>query len=184
PFLVTDGEAIVVEKTLYEKYETPRLVLAGISAAISEVFEFAGWGMGWSALFAFITIALVGLTTYQKGWIAFKNRTLNINALMSVAVTGAVILGVFPEAAMVIFLFTLAEIIEAKSLTKAQNAVEKLLKLAPDSAMVVTDAGVVEKRVEEVALNDVIRGIPGGRLPWDGGSIRGNTSFDEYAISG
>ena len=184
PFLVTDGEAIVVEKTLYEKYETPRLVLAGISAAISEVFEFAGWGMGWSALFAFITIALVGLTTYQKGWIAIKNRTLNINALMSVAVTGAVILGVFPEAAMVIFLFTLAEIIEAKSLTKAQNAVEKLLKLAPDSAMVVTDAGVVEKRVEEVALNDVIRVIPGGRLPLDGVIIRGNSSFDESAITG
>ena len=85
---------------------------------------------------------------------------------------------------MVIFLFTLAEIIEAKSLTKAQNAVEKLLKLAPDSAMVVTDAGVVEKRVEEVALNDVIRVIPGGRLPLDGVIIRGNSSFDESAITG
>ncbi|UNM95646.1 cation-translocating P-type ATPase [Ignatzschineria rhizosphaerae] len=184
PFLVTNGEEVVIEQSFYEKYETPRLILAGISAAISEVFEFAGWGMGWSALFAFITIALVGITTYKKGWIAIKNRTLNINALMSVAVTGALLLGVFPEAAMVIFLFTLAEIIEAKSLTKAQNAVEKLLKLAPDFATVVADNGLIEKAVDEVALGEIIRVIPGGRLPLDGVIIRGSSSFDESAITG
>ena len=184
PFLITHGEAVVIEKSFYEKYETPRLILAGISAAMSEIFEFAGLGMGWSALFALITILLVGLTTYQKGWIAIKNRTLNINALMSVAVTGAILLGVFPEAAMVIFLFTVAEIIEAKSLTKAQNAVEKLLKLAPDFAMVITEQGIVEKKVEDIALNDLIRVIPGARLPLDGVIVRGNSSFDESAITG
>ena len=183
-FLVTDGEKIVIEKSRYERYETVRLVLAGISAGVSEAFEFAGFSLWWSALFAFITIALVGLSTYKKGWVAIKNRTLNINALMSVAVTGALLLGIFPEAAMVIFLFTLSEIIEAKSLTKAQNAVEKLLKLAPDTAMLVTNAGIVEKPVEDIALNDIVRVIPGGRLPLDGIIVRGHSSFDESAITG
>ena len=184
PFLVTSGEKIEIKETLYEKYETPRLIIAGLSAAISEVFEFMDWSMLGSAFFAFVTIALVGLTTYKKGWIAIKNRTLNINALMSVAVTGAILLGIFPEAAMVIFLFTLSEIIEGKSLTKAQNAVEKLLKLAPDTAMLMTDSGIVEKQVEEIAEGDILRVIPGGRLPLDGVIIRGASSFDESAVTG
>ena len=183
-FLVTSGERVEIQKSIYEKYETPRLVLAGIFAAISEVFEFADWSMWGSAFFAFLTIALVGLTTYKKGWVAIKNRTLNINALMSVAVTGAILLGIFPEAAMVIFLFTLSEIIEGKSLAKAQNAVEKLLKLAPDTAMQVIDGSIVEKAVEEIREGDVLRVIPGGRLPLDGMIIRGSSSFDESAITG
>lgn len=184
PFLVTSGEKVEIQETLYEKYETPRLVIAGLSAAISEIFEFMDWGMLGSAFFAFVTVALVGLTTYKKGWVAIKNRTLNINALMSVAVTGAILLGIFPEAAMVIFLFTLSEIIEGKSLTKAQNAVEKLLKLAPETAMLITDNGVVEKQVEEIVGGDLLRVIPGGRLPLDGVIVRGASSFDESAITG
>lgn len=184
PIVVTDGQSREVEKTLYEKYETPRLILSGISAAMAEVAHFAGWSTLFSALFAFISIALVGLTTYKKGWIALKNRTLNINALMSVAVTGAILLGEFPEAAMVIFLFTLSELIEAKSLTKAQNAVEKLLHLAPDVALVVNENGVEERPLERVEKGDTIRVVPGGRLPLDGVIIRGASSFDESPITG
>ncbi len=169
---------------IYAKSERWRLILSGLAAATSELFEFADWSSWGSAFFAFLAIALVGLSTYRKGWVAIKNRTLNINALMSVAVTGALLLGVFPEAAMVIFLFTLSEKIEAHSLTKAQNAVEKLLKLAPDNAQVVTERGIVEMPVEKVKKGDLLRIIPGGRLPLDGVITRGESSFDESAITG
>lgn len=184
PIVVTDGQSREVEKTLYEKYETPRLILSGLSAAMAEVAHFAGWSSWFSAFFALLSIALVGLTTYKKGWIALKNRTLNINALMSVAVTGAILLGEFPEAAMVIFLFTLSELIEAKSLTKAQNAVEKLLQLAPDVASVVSENGVEERPLDSVKKGEIIRVLPGGRLPLDGVIIRGESSFDESPITG
>lgn len=63
---------------------------------------------------ALIAILLSGLTTYRKGWLAVSNLDLNINALMSVAVTGAVLIGQFPEAAMVMVLFNVSEAIEAK----------------------------------------------------------------------
>ena len=55
---------------------------------------------------------------------------------MSIAVTGAMLIGHWPEAAMVMFLFTLAEMIEAKSLDRARNAIRGLLELAPDTATV------------------------------------------------
>ncbi|MEL2361004.1 heavy metal translocating P-type ATPase, partial [Klebsiella pneumoniae] len=70
------------------------------------------------------------------GWIALKNRNLNINALMSIAVTGAVLIGQWPEAAMVSVLFAIAELIEAKSLDRARNAIRGLLQLAPEQATV------------------------------------------------
>ena len=77
-----------------------------------------------------------GLSTYKKGWIALKNRNLNMNALMSIAVTGAMLIGHWPEAAMVMVLFALAEVIEAKSLDRARNAIRGLLDLTPEQATV------------------------------------------------
>ena len=70
---------------------------------------------------ALAAIALSGGSTYKKGLIALRNRTLNINALMAIAVTGAVLIGHWPEAAMVMVLFTLAEVIEARSLDRARQ---------------------------------------------------------------
>ncbi|MBN0203849.1 cation-transporting P-type ATPase, partial [Pseudomonas aeruginosa] len=85
---------------------------------------------------ALLAILGAGLPTYRKGWIALKNRNLNINALMSIAVTGAVLIGQWPEAAMVSVLFAIAELIEAKSLDRARNAIRGLLQLAPEQATV------------------------------------------------
>jgi Cd2+/Zn2+-exporting ATPase len=79
---------------------------------------------------AILAVVACGLTTYKKGWMAIRNGNLNINALMSIAVTGALALGQWPEAAMVMVLFTIAELIEVKSLDRARNAIEGLMKLA------------------------------------------------------
>ena len=88
------------------------------------------------AALALVAIFSGGLSTYKKGWIALKNRNLNINALMSIAVTGAMLIGHWPEAAMVMVLFALAEVIEAKSLDRARNAIRGLMELAPETATV------------------------------------------------
>ena len=73
---------------------------------------------------------------HKKGWIALKNLNLNMNALMAIAVTGGMAIGHWPEAAMVMFLFALAEVIEAKSLDRARNAIRGLMDLAPETATV------------------------------------------------
>ena len=65
-------------------------------------------------MLAGVAVLSCGLTTYKKGWIAIRNGNLNINALMSVAVTGAFVLGQWPEAAMVMALYSIAELIEAR----------------------------------------------------------------------
>src|SRR5690606_23414105 len=102
------------------------LALAGGLALAAEVAHWVGLPTWFAMLLALCAIALGGLPTYKKGWIALRNGNLNINALMSIAVTGAAILGQWPEAAMVMVLFAIAELIEARSLDRARNAIAAL----------------------------------------------------------
>jgi Cd2+/Zn2+-exporting ATPase len=76
------------------------------------------------------------LSTYTKGLAALRRGQLNMNALMGVAVTGAFLIGQWPEAAMVMALYAIAELIEARSVDRARNAIKSLLDLTPDTAEV------------------------------------------------
>ncbi|MGE6243855.1 heavy metal translocating P-type ATPase [Ectopseudomonas guguanensis] len=162
------------------------LALAGSLATASELVHFMALGPDWLvAVLALAAIGLCGLTTYKKGWIALKNRNLNINALMSIAVTGAVLIGQWPEAAMVMVLFTLAELIEARSLQRARNAIASLMDLAPPRATRrQADGSWQEVDVQAVAVGDVLRVRPGERIGLDGEVIAGASTVDQAPITG
>ena len=72
-------------------------------------------------------IALAGFSVYGKGVSALMQGRLNMNALMTVAVTGAFLIGQWPEAAMVMALYAIAEAIEARAVDRARNAIKSLL---------------------------------------------------------
>ncbi|MBA4710372.1 heavy metal translocating P-type ATPase [Aquitalea aquatica] len=161
------------------------LALAGMAAAAAEVCSWLALP-GWlAALLALAAILTCGLSTYQKGWIALRNRTLNINALMSIAVTGALLLGQWPEAAMVMVLFTLAERIEARSLERARNAIGSLLQLTPPQAMVQqTDGSWQNMAVANIAIGSTVRVAPGERIALDGVLLAGSSSVNQSAMTG
>ena len=162
------------------------LAVAGITATLAEIMELLQLGNQWIVIALVIaSIASGGLTTYKKGWIALKNGNLNINALMSIAVTGAMAIGSWPEAAMVMFLFTLAEVIEAKSLDRARNAIRGLLDLTPETATVQqADGSWVLTDVKAIALGALVRVRPGERIALDGILIRGNSAVNQAPITG
>lgn len=85
---------------------------------------------------AVVAIWLSGISTYSKGVAALRRGQLNMNALMGVAVTGAFLIGQWPEAAMVMALYAIAELIEARSVDRARNAIKGLLDLTPETAEV------------------------------------------------
>jgi Cd2+/Zn2+-exporting ATPase len=162
------------------------LAFSGIAATLSEVL---GWIAGvpeWAIIaLALLAILSGGLPTYKKGWIALKNGNLNINALMSIAVTGAVAIGHWPEAAMVTFLFTLAELIEAKSLDRARNAIRGLMELAPETATVrQQDGNWLDMAAKEVPLGAVVRLRPGERIALDGIVTSGRSAVNQAPITG
>ncbi|KVO28016.1 heavy metal translocating P-type ATPase [Burkholderia ubonensis] len=161
------------------------LALAGVAAIASEAASWAGLPSWLAAVLALGAVLACGITTYKKGWIALRNGNLNINALMSIAVTGAMAIGQWPEAAMVMVLFTIAELIEAKSLDRARNAIQGLMRLAPDTATV-RDADGSWRTVEaaQVALGAVVRVKPGERIGLDGEVVGGRSTVNQAPITG
>ncbi|MBA1201605.1 heavy metal translocating P-type ATPase [Pseudomonas capeferrum] len=162
------------------------LGLSALAAVVAEIIHFTSLAPEWVvAGLAFAAIVGCGLGTYKKGWIALKNRNLNINALMSIAVTGAVLIGQWPEAAMVMVLFTLAELIEARSLDRARHAIGGLMQLSPEMATVrQADGQWREVEVREVALDASVRVRPGERIGLDGEVVSGQSSVDQAPITG
>ncbi|WP_053161703.1 heavy metal translocating P-type ATPase [Pseudomonas brassicacearum] len=162
------------------------LALSGVTALGAELIHFTSAAPNWVvALVALVSILSGGLGTYKKGWIALKNRNLNINALMSIAVTGAVLIGQWPEAAMVMFLFTVAELIEAKSLDRARNAISGLMQMAPEQATVQqADGSWQAQDVKVIALGARVRVRPGERVGLDGDVVAGRSTIDQAPITG
>jgi len=159
---------------------------SGTAALLAEVVYWLNNGNHWAVIvLAMASILTGGLPTYKKGWIALKNRNLNMNALMTIAVTGAMVIGHWPEAAMVMFLFALAEIIEAKSLDRARNAIRGLMALTPETATVKQPDGQwVDKSANDVELESVVRIKPGERIALDGVIVAGQSTINQAPITG
>lgn len=161
------------------------LALGGVLATLAEAAHFAGLPDALAAVAALLSILACGLSTYRKGWIAVRNGNLNINALMSIAVTGAVLIGQWPEAAMVMFLFNVAELIEARALDRARNAVRGLLDLAPQTATVRRpDGSWAETPAAQLRPGDLVRVRPGERIAADGEVAAGRSAVDQSPITG
>jgi Zn2+/Cd2+-exporting ATPase len=161
------------------------LALAGAAAIASEAVEWSGLPTWMAAALALVAVLACGITTYKKGWIAIRNGNLNINALMSIAVTGALLLGQWPEAAMVMVLFTIAELIEAKSLDRARNAIRGLMQLAPERATVLQADGTWQDvEAKSVPVDARVRIKPGERIALDGKIVSGRSAINQAPITG
>ena len=161
------------------------LMIAAVAALLSESASWLGYTAWLSAALALVAVALCGLGTYKKGWVSIKSGSLNINALMSIAVTGAIVIGHWSEAAMVMVLFTLAELIEARSLDRARNAIAGLMSLAPDTTTVQqADGSWQEIAAANVAVGSMVRVKPGERIGLDGEIVRGSSTVDQAPITG
>lgn len=159
----------------------------GAAAALAFGAEIADWltGNAWLAgALALAAIALGGLRTYKLGWNSIINRRLNVNSLMTVAVTGAFIIGQWSEAAMVMVLFTLADLIEARTVDKARNSIAQLLSLTPQTALAYLNDNWQSVDLAAIPAGTLVRVSPGERIPLDGVIQAGQTSVDEAAFTG
>ena len=134
---------------------------------------------------AVAAVALAGLSTYIKGFNALRRGRLNISALMTGAVTGAFLIGEWPEAAMVMALYALAEWLEARAVDRARGAIGGLLEMAPDTVEQRDAHGHWHAaKAADVPLGAVIRVKPGTRLPLDGVVTAGRSAIDQAPVTG
>lgn len=167
--------------------ESVRLAL--VVAGLAEVVAFAApGGLFWQGVgmaVAALAIGLAGFSVFRKGAAALLRGQLNISALMTVAVSGAFIIGQWPEAAMVMALYSLAELIEARAVTRARNAIKDLLDLSPPQAEVLQpDGSWASVPAAAIDVGAVIRVRPGERLALDGRVVRGHGAVDQSPVTG
>jgi Cd2+/Zn2+-exporting ATPase len=161
------------------------LLVAIVAEAVAYVApETLVWklvGMG----IAGVAIALSGLSVFKKGLAAILRGQLNINALMSVAVAGAFVIGEWPEAAMVMALYAIAELIETRAVDRARNAIKSLLELSPQQAEVRQPNGTwLQILAKEIQVGQIVRVRPGERFALDGKVTLGNSAVDQSPVTG
>ncbi|NMM77473.1 4-deoxy-4-formamido-L-arabinose-phospho-UDP deformylase [Acidovorax sp. SRB_24] len=166
-----------------------RIGAALLAATGAELLHLVGpdtplWHGAGMALAA-AAILLAGLGVYQSGVRSLWRGQLGISALMAVAVTGAFAIGQWPEAAMVMALYALAERIEERAVGRARHAIGALLALSPDEAeMQGPDGQWRSVPAVQVAVGSTVRVRPGGRVPLDGTVVRGRSAVDESSVTG
>lgn len=167
----------------------PRISAALVMALLAEAshwlapqipaLEYAGMAL------AVVAIGLSGLGVYQAGLKSLAHLQLGIHALMAVAVTGAFLIGQWPEAAMVMALYAAAERIEDQAMDRARLAIRNLLGLAPDTAEVLQpDGSSYTQPTAEVPTGATVRVPPGARIPLDGTITAGHSSVNQAPITG
>ena len=134
---------------------------------------------------AVVAIALSGLGVYRVGLKDLARLRLGIHALMAVAVTGAFLIGQWPEAAMVMALYVAAERIEDGAMDRARHAIRQLLQMAPATADVQQPNGsTLSLPVDQVPLRATVRIAPGAHVPLDGTVTHGSSSVNQAPITG
>ena len=162
----------------------PFLVASGVAVAAGMALDwFEAPAAATGALFA-VSVAAGGWYWARRAWSAARLFALDINALMLIAVAGAIAIGQWSEAAAVTFLFALAQWLESRSMERARLAIRAVMELAPNEALVHRDGRDVRVAVDTVAIDDVLVVRPGEKIPLDGVVATGDSEVNQAPITG
>jgi Cd2+/Zn2+-exporting ATPase len=157
---------------------------AGGSLALGLLWQWSGGpAVAATVLFGLSLAAGLGITA-RKAIHAVRVRAIDINVLMLIAAIGAVLLGEWSEAATVVFLFALAQALEARTLDRARFAIQALMDLTPTDALVRHGAGDRRLNVDDVVPGMVIVVRPGDKIPLDGQVVAGHSPVNQAPITG
>lgn len=119
-----------------------------------------------------------------RGWRAARSGTLDMNTLMTISALGAAAIGEWAEGASVVFLFSLAQLLESHSMDRARNAIKALMDLSPTEATVRRDGREETVPASGVRLGELLVIRPGQKIPLDGEVVRGRSAVNQAPITG
>ncbi len=163
-----------------------------ISVIVSGGFTGLGLALQWLKVEPeWVRVGSFGIAILAGGWFiapkafgALRRVSLDMNVLMTVAVMGAVAIGEWGEGAAVVFLFALSELLEAFSVARARRAVQSLLELSPETALLKEGDAFREVPVAQVSVGSVVAVKSGSRVPLDGVVIGGVSAVNQAPITG
>ena len=167
-------------------WQSPKGRLVLVSGALLAL----AWGLrfAWPALggWPFIAATVVGLVpVVQRAWQALKvGNPFTIEMLMSIAALGALAINAAAEAAVVVFLFAVGEMLEGVAAAQARRSISALSKLTPSTARLMEQGEAREVAAASLVPGQRVQVRPGDRLPCDGQIIAGHSSIDESPVNG
>jgi len=170
-------------KTWWKEPRILSLISCGVFTMVALVLEKIGIELASTILYA-IAVISGGYYPARMGLAALKTLTLNIRTLMVSGAIGAIFLGLWEEAAILVFIYSLGDMLEAYAVDRARGALRSLLELMPKEATVRRNGQELTLPVEEVKTGEIIIITPGERIPLDGRVIAGVSTVDEAPITG
>lgn len=134
----------------------------------------------------FTAAMLVGLVPVARRAVmaARAGIPFSIEMLMTIAAIGAVVIGASEEAAAVVFLFLIGELLEGVAASRARASIQSLTDLIPKTALLEENGNTREVQAQSLALGAVILVRPGDRIPADGVILSGDSAIDEAPVTG
>ncbi|KGR86091.1 heavy metal translocating P-type ATPase [Lysinibacillus odysseyi] len=173
-------------------YQRKENILAGVSLLfiiVSVVYSMSqGEGSALSNILYFFAIMIGGISIFKTGIRNLIRLEFDMKTLMTIAIIGAAIIGEWQEAAIVVFLFAVSEALEAYSMNKARQSIERLMEIAPPVALVKRAHGShsheIEVPTEEIIIGDLLMVKPGQKIAMDGIVVSGSSTVNQAAITG
>ena len=125
-----------------------------------------------------------GSLTARAAWYSLRARSVDMNVLMTIAAVGAAAIGQWSEAGLVVFLFALGNLLQTLTMERTRRAVRDLVELAPAEAHVVDGDHTHTVAAAAIRPGDLVRALPGERLPVDGSVVDGQAGVDQSPVTG
>lgn len=163
--------------------------LEAVFMVLTLVFMVAGWatskvGGPWSVgcyVGAYLTGGYFGV---RAGLQSLGQWTIDVDLLMVLAALGAAVVNAPFEGAMLLFLFSLSNVLQAYAIDRTRKAIKSLMKLRPEKALARRDGGTVLLPVAELVVGDVLVVRPGESIALDSVIIEGSSAVDQASLTG
>lgn len=186
-----NGTAIAEARTENSLSEFWKSHGAVLTTALCALFTLSAWYAGtqggsiWEVPL-YVTAYVVG--GYRKAWdglqTLLQEHELDVDLLMIVAASGAASIGYWQDGAILIFIFALSGTLEGYTLEKTNQDIRSIMKLRPETALVLQGDSELRVQVEELQTGDLVLVKPGERIPADGQIVAGYSAIDQASITG
>ncbi len=186
---VEEPAAGQVRRPFWKRWDQNRveIVLTVLTAALILI----GWVGAALGLPIAVATALFIMAYLTGGWFGvqagledLRRRIVNVDLLMVLAALGAGAIGQWREGAILLFLFSLSNTLQAYAMDRSRQAIKALMQLRPDEALVRRGQTEVRIRVERLVAGDRVIVKPGERIPVDGAVAVGESAIDQSTITG
>ncbi len=155
-------------------------LLLGAAWAVEALFP------GPIGYWAFVAACVIGVAPVARRALAAARvaQFFTIESLMTIAALGALFIGAAEEAALVVFLFAVGEVLEGVAANKARDGIRALANLVPKTALLIEADKTREVTAQSLQVGQIVLARPGDRIPADGEIVDGRSGVDDSPVTG